>query len=132
MRYRFELVEIEKLREHESTTPQMIEECLDLIKEMGGVDLPILVEENDYIILDGHHRFKALQALGCKRAPAYLVDYASDEIEVGLWPGAAIASITKEDVIRMGLSGELYPTKTTRHQLKHPLPKRFVPLSEMF
>ena len=35
----------------------------------------------------------ALRRLGCRRIPAYVVDYASEEIALTTWPGASTESL---------------------------------------
>jgi len=131
MRYRFELVPVERLHDHEMTLDANIKACISLTLDRKGIDFPILADDKNYVILDGHHRFKALKALGCKRVPVYLLDYYSPDIELTLWPTAKIKSITKDDVIRTGLSGKPYTPKTSRHTIKVELPRRFVSLEDL-
>jgi uncharacterized protein (DUF1015 family) len=131
MRYKFELVPVEKLHEHEAISPDTLRECIQFIKNLDGVNKPILVDDQFYVILDGHHRFNALKMMGCKRIPAYLIDYESHEVMLGLWPEACVTSISKKDVIKMGLSNKVYPPKTTRHTFRFELPKVSVPLKDL-
>ena len=72
---RFELVAVEKLRGHEQLRPDLLESLTNEIRADGALLKPILVAETHYVILDGHHRYAALKALGCRRVPAFLVDY---------------------------------------------------------
>ncbi len=117
MQYRFELVDIEKLHSHEAVDEGSISEVVAALKHETTLKEPILVDDEHYVILDGHHRVEALRLMGCRRVPAYLVDYDAPEIEVSLWPEASIDTITKADVIRMGLSDEVFPPKTSRHRV---------------
>lgn len=99
-----------QLRDHEEVEPQRVRQLAREIQQSGRV-LPILVEKNYNIILDGHHRKEALKRLGFKKIPCLMTDYAHIQLNSrrrGL-------SITKEDVIRRALSGERFPPKTTRH-----------------
>lgn len=43
---------------------------------------PIVVDAGTNIVLDGHHRIGALQALDCSKIPVVLVDYQSPKIGV--------------------------------------------------
>jgi len=131
MNYRFELVNMEKLRSHEGINPELLSECIAEIKRDGLVKKPILVEDQHYIILDGHHRYEALKELGCKKIPAYLVNYFDKDITVTTWPGAVVSNITKEEIIQMGLSGKVFPPKTTRHILKAKLKDIIVSLEDL-
>ena len=92
---------------------------------------PILVAEDSLVILDGHHRYFALKALGCTRVPAYVVDYASDSIRLTTWPGSPVEGVTKAEVIDRARAGRPFPAKTTRHRLSVRLEDRPVPLTEL-
>lgn len=121
---RFALIEIRRLHGHEHIRPALLRELTEQIRRDGVLKRPVLVADRDFVILDGHHRVEALRALGCKRVSVYLVDYDSDLVNLGTWPNAAVAVVTKQDVIRRGLSNDLLPPKTTRHALTRPLEKR--------
>jgi len=121
---RFALIEIRRLHGHEQIRPALLRELTEQIRRDGMLKIPVLVADRDFVILDGHHRVEALRALGCKRVSVYLVDYASDLVNLGTWPDAAVVVVTKQDVIRRGLSNDLLPPKTTRHTLASPLEER--------
>jgi len=121
---RFALIEIRRLHGHEQIRPALLRELTEQIRRDGMLKLPVLVADRDFVILDGHHRVEALRALGCKRVSVYLVDYDSDLVNLGTWPDAAVAVVTKQEVIRRGLSNDLLPPKTTRHTLASPLEER--------
>lgn len=112
---RFEIVDIDRLRSHEAVESKLLRETVDAIRRDGRLKRPILVADGDFVILDGHHRYEALRSLGCRRAPVYLIDYASDVVEVTTWPGASVREVTKEEILRRGRTGNLFPPKTTRH-----------------
>jgi hypothetical protein len=131
LRYRFELVDIGKLHPHEAVDEEALESFMKAVKDGGVLIEPILVAEGHLVILDGHHRYEALRRLGCKRVPAYLVDYDDGDIQVTTWPDAVVSGITKEDIVAMGLSGEVYPPKTSRHMLKVTLEEHAVPLEDL-
>jgi hypothetical protein len=54
--------------------------------------------------------------LGCAKIPAVLVDYNSPNIEVQSWRNPE--KVTKEDVIKAGISQEKLPPKTSKHMIK--------------
>ena len=63
-------------------------------------------------ILDGHHRYAVAQRLELARIPVVCIDYLEDEsVELELWPASKLESISKQDVIDMALSPNLYPPK---------------------
>ncbi|MFQ6129021.1 MAG: ParB N-terminal domain-containing protein [Thermoplasmata archaeon] len=131
MRYRFEITDIAILHSHEAIDPEMLDYLAKQIAEDGVLIKPIIVDDNDFVILDGHHRLEALKKLGCTRIPVYLVDYMDGAIEVVTWPGAVVDEITKGEIIAMGLSDNVYPPKTSRHIVKVLLEDRPIPLSEL-
>jgi len=115
-RVEFSLVPLDSLRAHEQVVEEHVEELLEDIRCRGILIRPILVDKNTMVILDGHHRVEALRKLGARYIPAILVDYRDDSIvTVGSWrPGVRV---TKDMVVKAGLSGELLPPKTSRHRV---------------
>ncbi|MCE4609043.1 MAG: ParB N-terminal domain-containing protein [Desulfurococcales archaeon] len=86
------------------------------------VKKPIIVDRDTHVILDGHHRYTALNILGAKYVPAYLINYNDDSIvEVRSWKDNR--PLPKHIVIEAGLRGHRFPPKTTRHIVKVPLPE---------
>jgi len=118
---RLVVLEIARLRCHEKVQPDLLARTIDRIRRDGKLRKPILVADRDFVILDGHHRYEALRAIGCSRIPAYVVDYFSDIVEVSTWPGAVVREVTKEEVIRRGLAGPPFPPKTSRHTVRAAL-----------
>ena len=118
----YALVPVEHLHEHEETDPRRVEEVLSEIERSGVVDEPVLVSRESLVILNGHHRYAALRALGAVRIPVFLVDYEALGIRLERWsPGPVIS---KQDVVKMAAAGRRYPPKTTRHIVTIPLPKQ--------
>lgn len=113
-------VSLELLREHEQVEPQRLHEILEEIRREGALRHPILVDKRSGVILDGHHRFRAYKELGFATIPCALVDYRSDAVSVRSRRPEIIVS--KDEVIRRALSGELFPPKTTQHILHIQLP----------
>jgi hypothetical protein len=80
----------------------------------------LIATKKEYIVLDGSHRHVFFLQNGIKYSPVIFVDYESDDIRVGthLMHRHFVdgdKGISKAEVIRRGLSGELYPPRTTRH-----------------
>ena len=109
------LVDLEELREHEEIRPDYLEELKNEILCDGILKMPIAVDKETYIILDGHHRLHALRRIGCKKIPVILFDYQSPEIEV--IPHREGERITKEMVIQTALEGRRMPPKTSKHMI---------------
>lgn len=117
MAFHFEVRELSLtlLREHEQIEAERLREILREIQREGRLREPILVDKHSGVILDGHHRFHAYQVLGFQTIPCLLIDYQSDLVEVR--SRRPEIYVSKAEVIRRALSGELYPPKTTRHIL---------------
>jgi L-serine kinase (ADP) len=128
---RFDVLEIHALHGHEQIRPGLLSELTDLIKRDGYIRRPILVADRAFVVLDGHHRVEALRSLGCRRIPAYVVDYFSDIVNLTTWPDAIVTSVTKEEVIRRGLTGDLFPPKTSRHTVTVSLEDRPTDLEKL-
>lgn len=111
-----QLVELNKLRQHEEADPMHLKELKEEIRSDGILKLAIAVDINTNIILDGEHRFNALKELGCKRIPVVFVDYNSPDIKVQAWRKGE--QLTKKDVIKAGFSEKKLPPMTTKHMVK--------------
>jgi ParB-like chromosome segregation protein Spo0J len=128
---RFELLDVGILHIHEKIQPDLLERTMEEIKADGYVKRPILVADEHFVILDGHHRYAALRALGCRRIPAYVIDYFTDVVDLRTWPNAIVKEVLKEEVIRRGLADDPFPPKTTRHVLNIKLPDVFTDLEDL-
>ncbi|MFQ5891653.1 MAG: ParB N-terminal domain-containing protein [Candidatus Methanofastidiosia archaeon] len=83
---RVEFFEISELRPHEELIEEEIETFLKSLKEKNLFYKPILVDRENLIILDGHHRVEGLRRIGAKRVPCILLSYLKDdEIQVFTW-----------------------------------------------
>ena len=125
----FDLVPIEKLHGHEEIDEENVAELMEELRRTGVFADPIWVALHSLVILNGHHRVEAARRIGARRVPAWLVDYESDLVSLEPWqPGLPI---TKAEVVRRGLAGQLFPPKTTRHRLRVDLPARPTPLADL-
>lgn len=125
------MLEIRKLHGHELLRPSLLESLFEEIKRDTYLKKPILVADEYFVVLDGHHRLEALRLLGCRLIPAYVVNYFSPVVSVTTWPGAIVSEVTKEEVIRRGLTDDCFPPKTTRHTLNIQLEARPTDLEDL-
>ena len=125
------LIDIDSLRGHEEVIPDNLERRTEKLLDKGFYK-PIIVDRGSMVILDGHHKWTAAKSLGLARVPVLLVDYLADEgVEVDVWPDCGKDSVTKHEVLEMGLSGGVFPTKTSRHTLPFKIPSISIPLSDL-
>lgn len=130
--YRIEIVPIDSLHQHEQVIPDRLAKVTEIVTREQCVDIPVVVDEKSRVILDGHHRYNALKNMGAKKVPALLINYFDDTlitVEARLESG--LASITKKEIIDMGLSNKVFKPKTTRHKLKFTVERINVPLAEL-
>jgi len=106
---------IDELREHEEIRPDYLETLKNEILSDGLLKMPICIDKETCIILDGHHRLQALKRIGCTKIPVVMVDYHSPEIKVIPWREGE--TITKEKIIDTALSGGRMPSKTSKHMI---------------
>ena len=116
-----ELLEIDKLSAHEEINPGRLDEIIKQMERENLVDYPRLVENQYNIILDGHHRYYALKKMNADYVPVDRVDYFSDGlVKLKPRPNCPLEKLTKESVVKMGKSDEVFPPKSTRHILTRP------------
>ncbi len=70
------------LKPHESIDLKILDNLIKSIETNGLLKKAIVVDQSAHIILDGHHRVRALELIGCSRVPRLLVDYPSPQIVV--------------------------------------------------
>ena len=92
-------------------------------------DAPILIDAKTKTILDGHHRCYAANRLRLKNVPCYPINYLEDQ-SIKVYSRRVDIFVDKKEVLRVALSGNIFPHKTTRHEYT---PLEFTPfmLSEL-
>ena len=124
-------VDISSLRGHEEVISDNLAKRKDKLLSKGFYK-PIIVDRESMVILDGHHKWTAAKSLGLARVPVIMVDYLIDEsVLVDVWPDCGKESVTKTEVLEMGVSGDVFPPKTSRHTLPFKIPSIRIPLSEL-
>ena len=126
------MVSLEVLRPHEETIPKKVDELEKMTHRWRAYVLPLVVDKKTGVILDGHHRHQVALRLDLKCLPCVQVDYIEDDtIELDVWPNCGRDYVSKEEVIKAGLNGELFTPKTSRHRLSDHLPPISVPLARL-
>jgi hypothetical protein len=126
------LVPLQWLKPHEQIKVKNMKKLLDMTLRWDGFTKPLIVDKTTGAILDGHHRHAVAIRLDLARIPVIVVDYFADEsIDLDLWPASELDVITKQDVVNMALSDQLYPPKTTRHRIADYLPPIHVSLEKL-
>ena len=114
------IVQIERLKPLEKVFKYHLKNLSELILKEGIVQTPIIADNKYGIVLDGSHRYIFFLMNGFKEVPVKFVDYEDEHIRVGslLIHRHLInekIQISKKEVVRRGIKGELFPPRTTRH-----------------
>ena len=125
------LVEHKVLKEHEEIIENNLNIRIKKIKKRGFYK-PIIADNQTNVILDGHHKWNAAKQFGLSKVPTIFVDYFNDSgVQVDVWPECGKDSITKEEVIEMGLSENVFPPKTSKHSFDFEIPSLSIPLEKL-
>lgn len=127
-----DLVPIDWLKPHEEIRKKNLAQLKDMTLRWDGYTKPLLVDQTTGAILDGHHRYNVGLELELSRLPVLKTDYMNDEnVQVTVWPNSDMEDLTKQDVIDMALSENLYPPKTSKHVLSKDIPPIYITLEEL-
>ena len=130
---KYELIPIEKLKPLELVFPHHLKNLTVLINKDQAMKYALVVEDKHNIILDGSTRYLFLALGGYKYAPVHFVDYDNPHVRVGtnrvhrMFIDGPVG-ISKEEVIRRGVTGDLFPPRTTRHFVPFLRPELQIPL----
>jgi len=114
----YELVELTSLLPHEHVNLDKSKDIADTIKKNALYFFkPIIITKDEHMIIDGHHRYTALKALGLKQAPCIYCDYHSDQIIV-IENMESKKVINKDKIIKAAKAGLLGNEKSTFHLIK--------------
>jgi len=81
-----DLVDIDLLRPHEETDQEYVKILTEKISRDKILRRPLLIDSEEMIILDGHHRYEALKRLGMRKVPVIKIRYKDDEhIKIDKW-----------------------------------------------
>ena len=116
----YEIVPISRLKPLEQVFPQHLANLEAMIDRDGFILKAIIIDKRTGIVLDGSHRYIYLLKNGYTEAPVFIVDYLSDDVRVGTRLEHRFfidgeTGISKQECIDRGLSGDVFPPRTTRH-----------------
>ncbi len=124
------LIKIRQLYQHERVDTEYLQRLAKKIQSDGVLKDPIVVDKKNLVVLDGHHRLNSCKKLGLSKIPCLLIDYLSDK-SIRVTTRRPGYLITKEKVILKGLSGKLFPHKTTKHFIPGRVKRINMPLSKL-
>ena len=107
---------IRLLKPHERIDSALLDDLVKVMKKDNVIKKAIVADRKTHVILDGHHRVKALEILNCDKVPCLLVNYSSPQIVALSWRGGS--ELPKSLIVEAGLTGKLLPPKTSKHMLR--------------
>ncbi|MDO9028645.1 MAG: ParB N-terminal domain-containing protein [Candidatus Roizmanbacteria bacterium] len=132
MKRKIYLLDIKNLKNHEMISIERLKQVKDDLLTKGYIKNPVVVEKENHIILDGHHRVAALKQLGAIKVPTFLVNYQDKDVRVFLRRKLKLAGPIKQSVIKNSLSNILFPSKTTKHLIKNRPRNINIKISNLF
>ena len=117
---KYKIIPISRLKPLEKVFPEHLKNLENMIDRDGYILKAIIIDKKTGIVLDGSHRYVYLLKNGYKEAPVFMVDYLSDDTRVGTrlehrFFIEGTTGISKQECIDRGMSGNIYPPRTTRH-----------------
>lgn len=122
-----ELVDISIIKPIEEYGDERVSKLIEKIEKENKWTVPLIIEKENHMILDGHHRFESAKRMGLKRVPAILVDYK----DVAVWSLRKEIEISVENVRNYVLDGNIYPYKTVKHKYKFIIPNINIELDDL-
>jgi choline kinase len=108
-----------------------IQERADMLfKDISNNDFwtkPIVVEKDNFLILDGHHRFNVAKRMKLKNIPVVFIKYS----DVDLWSLRKEEFVDIKTVIFRANNNDIYPNKTVKHKFPFSVPNCKIKISKL-
>jgi len=133
---KMKMIPVEKIRPLEYVFPNHYKNLKKMIYDVNYMKHALIVEDKYNIVLDGSNRHLFLALEGYKYAPVHFVNYEDPHVRVGSNRVHRLVidgpvTVTKEEVIRRGTTGDLYPPRTTRHFIPFLRPEINISLDKL-
>jgi ParB-like chromosome segregation protein Spo0J len=109
-----ELLNVDELFPHEEVVNERMEKLVLYLTSLKPyIIIPsILICSKSNMIIDGHHRYYALQKLGFEKVPITKINYESDLIKTHIE-----SNISKEDLLYAAINRKMLPPKSSFHHI---------------
>jgi histidinol-phosphate/aromatic aminotransferase/cobyric acid decarboxylase-like protein len=107
-------VNIDDLKIHEEYNVKVYSKLYDYFIHSKKILPTIIVDIRTNVIIDGHHRYRLFKSLNYKTILVTYIDYIKYN---SIIPNPDNINITKENVIKTGISENTFKPKTTKHML---------------
>ena len=130
--YNIETIRVDFLKTHEEIKSKKVVKLFEMTQKWGAQRKPVIIDSSTGVILDGHHRYAVAVQLNLEKIAVIRVDYIDDhKIKVESRNQNKPFSNSKFEVIKMGLSDQNYPAKTTKHIFDFEVPDIWINLEEL-
>jgi len=130
--YIVETIRVDFLKTHEEIKSKKVVKLFEMTKKWGAQRKPVIIDSSTGVILDGHHRHAVAVELNLEKIAVIKVDYLDDEKIILESRNENIQfSSSKFEVIKMGLSEQNYPAKTTKHIFDFEVPDIWINLEDL-
>ncbi|MDA7722514.1 NTP transferase domain-containing protein [Schleiferiaceae bacterium] len=123
----YELVEVKSLKPIEDFISERVPIIKKEIFSSGFWTKPIIIDSQDHLIMDGHHRFEIAKQIGLKMVPAVILDYS----KVQIWSLRNDVEVNHELVRAKAIRKDIYPNKTVKHDFRFKLPQMRIELNSL-
>lgn len=120
------LLPLELLKPTENHNYFKVEALEKDILNLGIWKVPLLIEQNNLIIMDGHHRFEVAKRIGLARIPCVVINYNNPYLSLSSKIDSV--KITPNKIIEAGLTRNLLPYKSTMHTITLDLLEIQIPI----
>ena len=109
-----ELLSVNKILPHEEVVLERMDKLVEYLTSLKPyIIIPsIFICSKTNMIIDGHHRFYALQKLGYDKVPITRINYDSDLIKTHIHD-----KISKNNLLEAAFSGKMLPPKSSFHHI---------------
>ena len=123
-----ELVDVKTLKEIEGHDEDRLDKLLNKIKNEKKWLVPLIVEKNNHLILDGHHRYQVAKKFNLTKIPAIIVNYE----DIKVWSLRKEIKISQKNVVKRVIEEKsIYPYKTVKHKYNFIVPNVNYNLEEL-
>ncbi len=125
-----QLLDVNKLRPHECVDNEYIMQLHKEILKAGYWSSPIIVDKENYIVMDGHHRLEVAKKIKLNRIPCVILAYQNNDVTVfhTNTDKAFDIAVIKD----AAMTGNRLAKKSTQHRFNIEIEKINVPLEILF
>lgn len=107
-----EFIPVSSLKHIEGFSEKRVLWLKDKILREGIWCVPLKIDTQHHLVMDGQHRMEVATLLGLSVVPCICYQY--DEVEV--WSLRGSYTVTADEIIERSLTGNIYPYKTAKHR----------------